>query len=177
MSNRANVGSRLVSRSRRRRTGWDEGTGGITILNLTASGSSFVGSALAQIDGETLVRTRGYWEAWILSATSANDSFTGAFGIGIASDAAITAGIASVPTPITEQGWEGWLYWSAFHVSAVVATEAVGPTVGLWREVIDSKAMRKSESSMSHYAAIEVTEVGAASLNVVHDSRMLFKLP
>jgi len=103
----------------------------------------------------------------------------GAVGIGIASLAAVTAGIASVPTPITEQSWEGWLWWSAFGVLATTATEADGvnafSTVAEFE--LDSKAMRKFGEDMAFFTAIEVVETGTASISVSHDTRMLFALP
>ncbi len=131
------------------------------------------------LDGITLVRTRGYFRVVLDTVSAASSGFSGAFGIGLASLAAVTAGIASVPTPITEQEDELWLYWSAFSVSGVTATIADGvnaQSVEHFME-IDSKAMRKFEAGMAMYAAVEVVEIGAASMFVWHDSRMLFKLP
>ncbi len=92
----------------RRRTGWEAGTGGTLITTLSTSNAQFVGNVLAVLnDGFTIVRTRGYVQVLLTTATAANNGFQGAFGIGIASTAAIAAGIASVPTPLTEQAWEG----------------------------------------------------------------------
>ncbi len=43
--------------------------------------------------------------------------------------------------------------------------------------VVDTKAMRKFPAEMSIYAALEVVEIGTATLNVFFDSRALGKLP
>ncbi len=172
-------GRHRFPQSQRRRTGWEEGTGGTTLLNLTTTTPSFVGQALGiQTDGLTLVRTRGYFKIVMQLAASLGDGMTGAFGIGLASTAAVAAGIGSVPTPITEQNWEGWLYWHGFSVEAITASESNWGNEVLDVAEIDSKAMRKIDSDMSFYAAIEIgTETGAVTAIVHHDSRMLFKLP
>ncbi len=167
-------------RTSRRRTGWEAGTGGTLITTLSTSNSQFVGNALAVLnDGFTIVRTRGFVQVLLTTATAANNGFQGAFGIGIASTAAIAAGIASVPTPLTEQAWEGWLFWSAFSVKSVTATlaDGVNAASAQWNLELDSKAMRKIDADMSLYAAVEVVEKGTATGQLMHDSRMLFKLP
>jgi len=164
----------------RRATSWDTGAGGTTPTVVSSGIAQFVGSAAAATtDGLTIVRTRGHLAMFLESVTSAMDSLTGAFGIGIATSAAIAAGIASVPTPLTEQAWEGWMYWSSFTILGRTAVEAdgVNDSAGVIREVIDSKAMRKINSDMSIYAAIETVEVGAANMDVYFDSRVLSKLP
>ena len=113
--------------SQRRRSSWEEGTGGTSVNSFTASQSAFLGSALAiSQDGLTLARTRGYVRAILTTSTGANDGFSGAIGIGIATTAAVTAGAASVPTPITEQDWEGWIWWNPFSVQSATSTLADG---------------------------------------------------
>ena len=107
-------------------------------------------------------------------------------GIGIATLAAVTAGVASVPTPITEAGWDGWLWHMFFQCraagiidgSAMGDTDAVNPTAAAVRFEIDSKAMRKFEDTdLAIYAALEVSEVGTSTMVWSFDSRALFKLP
>jgi hypothetical protein len=109
------------------------------------------------------------------AATSALDGFTGAFGIGIATAAATAIGITAVPTPITEQEWDGWIFWHAFSVRAPAAFD--GTMAAIFRSVeIDSKAMRKLREEDSIYAAVEVIEQGTSALNVGLDTRILLKL-
>ncbi len=70
---------------------------------MTASSSVFVGAAVTPtIEGSTMIRIRGLLNYFLLAGAAAGDGFQGAFGIGIATTAAVAAGIASVPTPITE---------------------------------------------------------------------------
>ena len=111
------------------------------------------------------------------SATSNGDGFQGAFGIGIATSAAVAAGISAVPTPIGEQGNENWLFWHVISLHAAEASEASFGTETVQDVPVDSKGMRKFDDGMSLYAAIEVVEIGAASVSMFFDSRVLLKLP
>ena len=170
-------------RGQRRLTAWNDGTGGTTTTAISGNGSTFVGSAFQAVsEGLTLIRIRGYFDTRLTLATSANDGFHWAFGIGIASLAAVTAGVASVPTPLTEQGSENWLYWmSGVNRGAQAFSAGGGPGMEqagtFFRFEIDSKAMRKLPTDLSIYAIIEVVENGVATMDVMHDSRSLVKLP
>ena len=166
------------ARSLSRQTAWNAGTGGTGALSLSASGSSFVGSALtATVEGTTLVRTRGQLDI-VMTGPGANDGdgMQGAFGIGIATDPAVAIGITAVPTPITEQDWEGWLYWTTVSVHNVDVTAGAADSSSQ-RVIVDSKAMRKFPEDVTMFAVIEVVEIGAATIDVFWDSRCLFKLP
>jgi len=161
----------------RRLTTWDEGTGGIAVSAITASGAFFIGAAVQALgDGLTVIRQRGELTAILSVATSALDGFSGAFGIGKATSAAVLGGIANVPTPITEQSWDGWLYWTPIQVISPIAAQFDnGATV--FRQTVDTKAMRKLSEDEALYAAWEGTEVGTATMSLFWDSRVLAKLP
>ena len=165
--------------SQRRRTGWEEGPGGLASTGISATASGFLGAALIPLlDGLTLVRTRGLFNLVLSAAASAGDGYQGAIGIGLTTASAVAAGIASVPTPITEQDWDGWLFW---HVISAHAGDATAGSRN-WDQSnqvipVDSKAMRKFEDGMALFAAFEVTEIGTATASLFFDSRMLFKLP
>ncbi len=130
--------------------------------------------------GQTVVRIRGYFRAMLTLATVTNDGFHGAFGIGIATLAATTAGGGSVPTPITEQGSDNWLYHRYFSVQAgfpfATGADPAGNFHGFVDFEVDSKAMRKSPLETAIYASLEVTRVGTANMEVHFDSRVLVKL-
>ena len=152
---------------------------------ISSSNSVLVSSALVSLqDGLTVVRQRGMLTAWIVSATGAGDGFSGAFGIGVATADAIAAGAASVPTPITEQDWDGWMYWHAISVksagvidgTAANDGDSINAIVAAQRLEIDIKAMRKLDENQALYGALEVTEVGTSILHWQMDSRVLFKL-
>jgi len=176
-------GFRPVRIGSRRQTSWGLGPGGTAPTVVNSNVAIFLGSFVSPtVDGDTVVRIRGHLSAYLLLATATNDGFAGAFGIGIASAAAITAGAASVPTPITEQDADNWLFHQYFSVKSPVAFASGaaqnGPDIASsFRMDVDSKAMRKVSSDAGIYAMVEVVEVGTASMEVAFDSRMLLKLP
>ena len=180
-----------LPRSSKRKTSWDvgpeTGVNGATQV-ITASSAVLATTAVAFLfDGDTIVRTRGELNIFLSIAAGQGDGFHGAFGIGVASTAAVTAGIASVPTPLTEEDWNGWIYHRYFGLFAggplATATAAdqqsqVNSTCAAARIEVDSKAMRKMSDAMSVYAAIEVVELGAvSSMEFAFNCRILTKLP
>ena len=165
--------------SQRRRTEWGNGLGGTGALAIASSTAGFLGAVLTSVvPGVTLVRTRGELNIVMQSKANAGDGFQGAFGIGKATNAAIAVGISAVPTPITEQEWDGWLFWAAISVHVGDATAGdVNWENATQRITVDSKVMRKIEQEESFYACIEVVELGTSEIDVFFDSRMLVKLP
>ena len=120
----------------------------------------------------------------LTSAAAALDGFAGAFGIGVITAAAFTAGVGSVPTPITEIGWDGWLYHQFIDLrapglidgSAAVDVDIMLSTTAAVRIPVDSKAMRKIGIDEVTFGVLEVIEVGTAALSWRFNSRILDKL-
>ena len=177
-------------RSQRRKTSWSLGpkTGANgTGIAVVASGSTMGGiGAQAVLDGITVVRIRGELLFTISTASALEDGMFGAFGIGIAFNPAFTAGIGSVPTPISEEFQDNWFYHRYFTCIANGAISAAGvslsagqqdPTSACIRVEVDSKAMRKLNIGDTIYAALEVTEVGTVTARWAFNSRMLVKQP
>jgi len=99
------------------------------------------------------------------------DGFGGAIGIAIASENAFGVGAGGLMDPFGDSEWDGWLWHSFFHVN--------GPaTLGsaFARIEIDSKAMRKVAALDVIYGAINPQETGVEVLQVIADTRMLFKV-
>ena len=163
----------------RRRKGWEEGVMGGVVVTQTASGSIFVGSAVTPtLDGLTLLRLRGSLFLGLRAGAAGVDRVRGAFGIGIATAAAVAVGVTAVPTPVTEQSWDGWIYWENFYLeNQDGTTQTYEDGSGLVRMPIDTKAMRKLTEDDAIYAAIETTHNGTVVLSVQGDSRILFALP
>jgi len=166
----------------RHRTSWELGPGGTAPLSTSVGGSFFLGSFVSPtIDNATTVRLRGELMMYLSLTTADGDGFAGAFGIGKASKAAITAGIASVPTPITEESADNWLYHRYFSLKSPQANASGAEPGGrilpaFLRIEVDSKAMRKLDINDGIYAVIEVVEVGTARIEVAFNCRMLVKL-
>ena len=173
--------TRGVIRSQRRRTDWTVGPE-TSPSSVTATGA-LLGNIFAVGDGgETLVRTRGHGLAYLTAATNPNDGFMGAFGIGIASAPAITAGVVSLPTPLTEEFSDNWLFHRYFycfspHTIDGTVSNDTGYGPAMFEFEIDSKAMRKvPDTEVGLYMAWEFLEVGTAVMQVQAICRMLTKL-
>jgi len=160
-------------------TAWDQGPEEVNGSH-TANGSAIwsSGRVLATEEKVTLIRLRGLVTITILASASVGDGFFGAFGIGLVSSAAFTAGVAAVPTPITEIAWPGWMWHEFFDVRTSTATIADGVNaVGVVSRIqIDSKAMRKWGSDQTLMGITEVVESGVAQIETQASVRMLVKL-
>ena len=110
----------------------------------------------------------------LLTSTDDGDGFFGAFGIGVTTLTSFTVGVIAVPTPITEIDWDGWLYHTFFDIRQGQTGMSNGS--GYQKIEIDSKAMRKFDSQMVVYGALETTLVGVGSMRIHFDSRQLFLL-
>ena len=163
----------------RRKTVWSVGPQEVD-RNLTSSTAVLwsAGVVLAAAQEATIVRIRGLVSATLLASAATGDGFFGAYGIGIVTTAAFTAGIASVPTPLTEEDWDGWMWHTYFDIRAPTATIADGVNAvgAVNRTVIDSKAMRKFTGDMTLFGATEVVESGTSNVEIQGQTRVLFKL-
>ena len=83
---------------------WGAGPGGTAPLAVTNDVSAILGAGVQTTGGElTLLRTRGILDLFITGAPNADgDGYFGAVGIAVASDQAFTAGIASLPSLLSE---------------------------------------------------------------------------
>ena len=163
------------SRSRRQ-TGWQLGPGVLGLASITASSSVIFGAGFEFLrDGLTVVRIRGNIEINMTAATAGGDGYDGAFGIGIVSLPAFVAGVVSVPTPVTDVGWEGWMWHQYFSMHSPAAFDAAGEN----RLIIpiDTKAMRKAGTEEVIMLVGEFVENITSAITVTTDSRMLLKLP
>ena len=175
---RSHGGSFHPIRSQKRRTEWSIGTGGTGLTSGAASQSVIMGSFLvAGVGGLTLVRTRGLFDIFLDGpGTTDGDGFAGAFGIGIVTTPAATAGVVSMPTPITDSTWNGWLYHT--HLSIHNPDVTFGGSSAVSQRIeVDSKAMRKFPLDVTMFAMLEVVEIGTATFNAFWNSRVLLKLP
>ena len=157
----------------RRNRQWSLGPSGT--ISRTASGSTIFATGSQALVELTQLRLRGFLKIYITSGAAAAEGYNGAVGIGICNENAFAAGVASVNIPVTDMGWDGWLWHSFFAVNAITGTPADGvnaATYGINMEV-DSKAMRKIKTGDILYAATEVTEVGTSNLRLDLQSRVL----
>jgi len=160
---------------KRRATAWELGPGGTSGQSLTGSAAIILGSGVAPtVEELTVVRTRGIFDITLETAASVGLGYFGAIGIGVVTSAAFAIGVTAVPTPITEQSWDGWLYHSFFSVHRGLDAGA-GASQSMRLEV-DSKAMRKLNVNETVMVVLEAVEIPTATAEVFFDSRMLVKL-
>ena len=167
-----NVGSR-------RKTAWSIGpfqSG----LSISAAGSALIttGSQVTD-DGITQVRLHGEVNAYLNSLDAADSGFPrNAIGFCYVSENAFNVGVTAVPAPLTDIGWDGWLFHRQFSLRGETTADSKGNAGSAQvRFLIDSKAMRKTRQSDVLICVFEAgTEVGTSTLNIDVTSRILDKL-
>ncbi len=171
--------SRALPRSRPRGRLTEWGPGPTFVDSTSASTASILSTTVAVVaEKVTIVRVRGSFHFFLTAGTAIGDGFRFGLGIGVIETAAIAAGVGSLPTPITEVGWRGWLYHEFFDLRVLSTTLGDGVNAGVahYRAVIDSKAMRIQGSDQSLFAVYETVESGAAVVEVQGETRILDKL-
>ncbi len=167
-------------RGPRRKTVWAVGPQEVD-RNVTSSTSVLwsAGVILTDQSEVTIVRIRGIITATLITVAATGDGFFGAYGIGLVTTSAAQAGIASIPTPLTEESWDGWMWHTYFDVRSSTATIADGVNAfgAVSRTIIDTKAMRKFTNDMTLVGVTEVVESGASNVEFQGQARMLVKLP
>ena len=164
-------GARAISHVRQ--TEWG-GSADISAFTTLAAGAAVLDQSLTTDDPETIVRTRGV--IWVKSdQESAEENPFGAMGIAIVSDQAAAAGVASVPTPITEIDSDLWMVYVPWATSVWDTGGAALTAVNGFAYEFDSKAMRKISADETVVVVVE----NASSANGVKfaiNFRMLFKV-
>ncbi len=167
-----------IASSSRRLTEWTDGPGNPSVQQITAAGATQVTTGLEALEALTVVRIRGEISLKLSTVTTVGDGFTNlGLGIGLVTTDAFDAGAASLPGPLTDKDWSGWIWHQLMGQMAGSATTEVGrfPMEAI-RYVIDTKAMRKMRPNQVLVGVVETgTEVGTAVLDFVMNTRMLFK--
>jgi len=159
------------TQSVRRSTEWNIGVEEVDGSRSATGSELWSGSAVPAAGGLTVGRIRGWCGLTLLSAAAAGDGFFGAIGIGIVTTAAHTAGSGSVPTPLTEEAWDGWMFHRYFDLRAITATiaDGVNAFAAKVQIEIDTKAMRKLPLDMTLFGVTEVVESGTATMEIQAD--------
>jgi len=171
----------------RRKTAWEETLGSGSALQSPISSTSIVLAQGFAFTAEelTIARTRGRLSLFLDTATALG-GFVGAFGIAVVSSPAFAAGGGSVPTPVTEANWDGWMFWTPIQLVSADAIAGAGVSLAgnqvnsvsaALNIEIDSKAMRKVGNNMTVMAALQVTELGTATMQWLINARQLVMLP
>ena len=172
-------GSGYRKTSVRRKTSWAFGPNDVDTAVTTSQTTLWTTSVSLGVPEVTIIRIRGMANFYLTSATAVGDGFAGALGIGLVTDEAITAGVASVPTPISDDDWDGWMFHTFFDSRAVTATiaDGVNAAAAVVRIPIDSKAMRIWNDSLRFFGVWQFVESGTAVGEATAQTRALVKLP
>ena len=171
-----------LTRGQRRRTGWEIGPEASAAVVVSAAGkSAWPGGTASALDGMTLVRIRGQFLIYVVTADVVNAGFPYAVGMCMVTEDAFAVGVTAIPDPFTDNGWDGWIWYHSGFIFAGSATEDefVGRAgSSLERVVVDSKAMRKWPEENVLVGIVGFgTEVGSAIVRFHAETRVLVKLP
>jgi hypothetical protein len=125
------------------------------------------------VEKATIVRLRGH-VSLSQSVGTALDGFRGAIGYAQATPEAFAAGTGSLRSPLLDADWDGWMWHTFFDIRTPGAT--IGGEGSVWRQAVDSKAMRKVQAGDTSFVIVETVETGTASVRFEFDSRELLKL-
>ena len=163
--------------SKRRATSWSAGPSQTTV-SLSAAGATLWATGSQANEQLTTVRIRGQLILSLNTVTTIGDGYANV-GIGICnvSENAFNAGVGSVPTPLTDIGWDGWMWHMLLgQLRGTETAELQRSVMEAVRVDIDSKAMRKLRPSDLTIGVIELgTETGAAVLGFNAITRVLDK--
>ena len=134
--------------------------------NLRATALGTV-SLLTIVAAATLVRSRGMISASVNASGSNNNTIVGVLGIIVVSVEAFTAGLASVPTPITDSG-RPWVVWQPFGLYADGAALGEAATGAATTELFDSRGMRKLKANDVLAVVFEACQRDATTGTILH---------
>ncbi len=139
-------------------------------VNVASGGATLVAS-VPNAEQSTFIRIRGF-ASIVPQAVTADLDITGAIGVGVVTEEAFAAGVASIPEPFADGDWGGWMVHRmfAYHFEF---NDATGINYPSWDFEIDSKAMRKVSPS-SRLVVIAESQAGAFNIDV--PLRFLVKL-
>ncbi len=160
-------------RGTKRSTEWFS-SADFTVLNAVPGGGVLLEASLSQaalldVAPCTIVRTVG--QVMVQSdQVAATEVCFGAMGMAVVSDQARAAGIASLPTPITDEPDDAWFVYVPWAVGGSVAG---GP--GFLNFAFDSRAQRKIEDH-AIVIVLENAAAGGIGCDIATKFRILFKL-
>ena len=170
--------ARGLPSSLRRQTSWGLGLSGLVTFSGTTTQIWATGSQ-AILSGLIHVRFRGSVTLGLRSGSAIGDGFSGAFGVCIVFENAFVAGVGSIPAPVTDISWDGWLVHQLFQLTMINSTHAAanqGTGGSYQRYEVDSKAMRKIKNFDIMVGVIECVETGTSVMEATLQSRVLDKL-
>ena len=164
------MANRRFVRTTKRRVNWEVFANSSLAAGAGSAVFTLVSEAILEAGpSPTIVRVRG--EFWAKSQTSAVNARVTA-GIIVVTNKALAAGVASLPSPLTDGGSD-WLWWDTYGLAWQTGEPIESGAV---RRVIDSKAMRKVGLNQVLVMVIETTSIsGTPSVDMSFAGRVLLK--
>ena len=153
MARRVSSGTYRGRSYTRRGTFWGRSPADTVATVLAKNTAVIDATAVPVVQGETVVRTRGFINVRSDQTGSAEDG-PGALGFAILNDESVAAAGASVPVPYTSQDSELWFVHQYFDWSMQTLAAEVAQ-VPYQRYDFDSKAMRKIEQGQTLAVIVE----------------------
>ena len=108
----------------------------------------------------TIVRTR-ITILQLSDQLAVTEDQVGGFGICVVSESASAAGVASVPTPLTELNSDLWfVHQTMLNSISIAGTVSIGDTRSGTQYIVDSKAMRKVNNDEDVVVVVEGSGTG-----------------
>jgi hypothetical protein len=161
-----------TARGFRPTTDWDSARiGGALTLSETCNVYALGGVEALLNQPHTWMRVRGNlsWATDQATLDIYQQAYLGA-GIGVAPSAAIASG--SVPCPVSDANWDGWLWHSVTPLSLGALRRGITQSP---ESMIDSRAMRRLDDNLPFIAFEVITDAGVA-VNFLHTVHLRFLL-
>ncbi len=167
---------RAVVRAPRRPTFWEGSVNEFTLATGVRGFTTAVSEAILENSpNPTLVRVRGEAILTINARTAAGDDAVLGLGLIPQSAAAIAAGVASMPNPVTDIG-SPWIWHQMISMRTNIAPPNGTDILGNVRIPIDNKSMRKFDLNQGLVLVAQNLAVqGTLTIRVVVTLRILFK--
>ena len=172
---RRSVGRTLV-RTPKRPTFWEGATGAFTLTTGTVSTATVVSEAtLENTPNPTLIRIHGHVFVHVTARGAAGDAIVLGLGMIPQSSAAVAAGVASMPVPVTDVS-PPWIMHRQVVLDSNIAPPN-GTDIGAnYHIIVDNKSMRKFDLNQALQFTVQNTVIaGTLSVSIAFAFRFLFK--
>ena len=172
---RRSVGRTLV-RTPKRPTFWEGATGAFTLTTGTVSTATVVSEAtLENTPNPTLIRIHGHVFVHVTARGAAGDAIVLGLGMIPQSSAAVAAGVASMPVPVTDVS-SPWIMHRQVVLDSNIAPPN-GTDIGAnYHIIVDNKSMRKFDLNQALQFTVQNTVIaGTLSVSIAFAFRFLFK--
>ncbi len=122
----------------------------------------------------TIIRTRGFL-GYGSDQSAATEFMIGAYGVGIVTETARAAGVASVPGPLSNPLWDGWFVYGTFGSEVKFGTNVGVEPQWYSRQEIDSKAMRKLDGDDEDVVLVVENDHATNAFDILFNLRFLAK--